>query len=131
MIADESPIDNFRKFDPVAPSGWTSYAFAQFVVTVAVGTKVLMMASSLSIPETAAIVFYLALSLTNIGGLLEGERWSLLLEFARLLSLAAAGITLLLTTGVSRLPVIMALAWLAVSALWLRNLAGRIEPGTR
>jgi sterol desaturase/sphingolipid hydroxylase (fatty acid hydroxylase superfamily) len=131
LIADQSPIDNFRKFDPVAPSGWTLYAFAQFVVTVAAGTKVLMIASSLNMTETAAIVFYLALSLTNIGGLLEGERWSLLLEFARILSLAAAGITLLLTTGVSRLPVVMALAWLAVSALWLRTLAGRMEPGTR
>ena len=49
-------------------------------MTVAVGTKVLMLASSLTVPETAAIVFYLALSLTNISGLLEGERWSLLLE---------------------------------------------------
>lgn len=126
-----SPIDNFQKFDPVAPAGWTLYAFMQFVVTVVVGTKVLMIASSLTMPETAAIVFYLALSLTTIGGLLEGERWTLLLEFARILSLAAAGITVLVTTGVSRVPVILALAWLLISALWLRNVAGRRAPEAR
>ena len=107
------------------------YAFTQFVVTVAVGTKVLMIVSSLTVPETAAIVFYLALSLTNIGGLLEGERWSLLLELARILSLSAAGITLLLTTGVSRAPVILALAWLVVSALWLRYVAAQPDSATR
>jgi alkylglycerol monooxygenase len=120
LIPDQSPIDNFRKFDPVVPAGWTLYAFAQFVVTLAAGVKVLTIASTLTMPETAAFVFYLALSLTNVGGLLEGEPWSLVLELARILSLATACITLLLTSGVPRLPVAAALAWLAVSAVWLR-----------
>ena len=94
-------------------------------MTVAVGTTVLTIASSLTMPETAAIVFYLALSLTTIGGFLEGERWTLVLELARIISLAAAGLTLLLTNGISRVPVILALVWLLASALWLRSVAGR------
>jgi alkylglycerol monooxygenase len=121
LIADQSPIDNFRKFDPVVPVSWTLYAFAQFVVTVAAGVGVLSIATRLTMTETAACVFYLALSLTNVGGLLEGEPWSLVLEFTRILSLSTACATLLLASGVDRLPVVAALGWFLISALWLRS----------
>ena len=120
LIADASPIDNFRKFDPVVPPAWTLYAVAQFALTVVAGTRVLTIAPSLTMPETGALVFYLALSLTNVGGLLEGESWSIPLEAARVLSLSVASLTLLLTSDVPRLPVVLALSWFVLSALWLR-----------
>jgi sterol desaturase/sphingolipid hydroxylase (fatty acid hydroxylase superfamily) len=128
LIPDQSPIDNFRKFDPRVPGSWTLYAFAQFVFTVAAGIGVLVIASALTVPQAAALVFYLALSLTNVGGLLEGERWSILLELARLLSLSAAGATLLLTSNVSRVPIVLALMWFLISALWLRRVAAQTNP---
>ena len=66
-------------------------------------------------------MFYIALSLTIVGGLLEGESWSPVLEFGRIFSLATAGVTLLLTGDAPRPAVVLALVWLAVSALWLRS----------
>jgi len=63
-------------------------------------------------------VFYLALSLTNIGALLEGESWGFVLEMARLVSLSAACVTLI-ATGLTSWSIWVALGWFALSASWL------------
>jgi hypothetical protein len=127
IVAPEVTVDNFRKFDPVVPRSVTWYAFVQFLVVLVAAVKTLALAGSLPLAQTGALVFYLALALTNIGGLLEGERWGFVLEQARLLSLVAATGTLLVVGSMPRLWVAMALVWFAGSAVWLWAIAGE-EP---
>jgi hypothetical protein len=118
-VAPEVTVDNFRKFDPVVPRAISWYAFVQFIVVLLAAVKTLALASSLPMAQTGALVFYLALALTNIGGLLEGERWGVVLEYARLLSLAAAAGTLLVVGTMPRLWVGAGLIWFVGSAGWL------------
>jgi alkylglycerol monooxygenase len=112
-------LDNFRKFDPVVPRAVGWYALAQFMAVLLVSVRLLALADALPMAQTAALVFYIALSLTNIGGLLEGERWAFLLEQARLGSLIVACGTLLVRGTLPRAGVVAALAWFVISAAWV------------
>ncbi len=116
--------DNQRKYDPVVDRGVTAYAFVQFVIVLAVSVRLLAIAESLPTAEAVGLTFYVVLALTNIGGLLEGERWGYLLELARLISLAAAATTVLVTGRVPAPWSGAALVLFVVSALWLRVVAG-------
>ena len=54
---------------------------------------VLRFAGALGPLELAATAFYIALSLSNLGSLLESARWVIVMEFARLAALiVAAGV---------------------------------------
>ena len=128
VVPPEVTVDNFRKFDPVVPRAVTQYAFVQFLVVLVAAVQTLTLAAGLPLSQTGALVFYLALALTNIGGLLEGERWGVVLEQARLLSLAAASATLLVLGSLPRLWVGWALLYFVGSALWLWSIAGSLLP---
>lgn len=117
--APEVAVDNFRKFDPPVSRGIAWYTFFQFVVVLLGSVKVLALANDLPMGQLAALVFYLALALTNIGGLLEGENWAPVLEQARLLSLAVASATLLISGAIPRGYSAAALGWFLLSAVWL------------
>jgi sterol desaturase/sphingolipid hydroxylase (fatty acid hydroxylase superfamily) len=123
VLAPDVTVDNFQKFDPVVPRAISWYAFVQFLVVLVAAVKTLALAGSLPLTQTGALVFYLALALTNIGGLLEGERWGFVLEQARLLSLVAATGTLLVVGSMPRVWVAIALVWFAGSAVWLWAIA--------
>jgi alkylglycerol monooxygenase len=122
VVPPEVTVDNFRKFDPVVSRGVTWYGFAHFVLVLLAAVKTLSLASTLPLSQVAALTFYLALSLTNIGGLLEGEGWAYVLELARLLSLSAAAATMLAQGSLGWVAGTLVLGWFALSALWLRSL---------
>ena len=131
IAAPEVTVDNFRKFDPVVPRAIAVYAFAQFLIVLVASVKTLALAGALPLTQMGALVFYLALALTCIGGLLEGERWAFVLEQARLLSLAAAAGTLFITGPLPRVWVGLAMVWFVGSAGWLWAIAGAEEPQRR
>ena len=118
-------VDNHRLYDPVVRPGVNWYAATQFVIVTVAAVKVLALASALPLAQTFALAFYLTLGLTTIGGLLEGERWGYVLEQARLISLAAAAGTLLVTGRVPAGWAGSALVLFVLSAIWLRAVAGR------
>jgi alkylglycerol monooxygenase len=128
IVPPEVTVDNYAKFDTVVPGAVNWYALAQFVVILAAAVKVLAMAGSLSWLENAALVFHLALGLTTIGGLLEGERWGALVEQARLASLLVAGVLLLGYTTAPWLPVAAACGWIVVSMGWVHAATRRPAP---
>jgi len=121
--------DNHRKFDPVVSSGITWYAFAQFVTVLVAAVQVLAIAGSLPMAEAFGLAFYIALALTNIGGLLEGEEWAYVLELGRLISLASASGWLVVTGAVSRGGAGAGLVFFVGSALWLRAVGEKRKGG--
>jgi sterol desaturase/sphingolipid hydroxylase (fatty acid hydroxylase superfamily) len=130
----EGPLftpDNASKFDPAVEGGVTWYAFAQFVITLVAAVEVLAIANAIPLPEAFALAFYVALALTNIGGLLEGERWAYVLEMARLVSLASASATLVVTRTVPLAWSVAALVLFVGSAVWLRAVGGNTKASAR
>jgi alkylglycerol monooxygenase len=122
IVPPEVTVDNIRKFDPPVAPGVSWYVFCQFVLVLLAAVKTLTLSATLPIGQTGALAFYIVLSLTNFGGLLEGEGWGYVLELARLLSLAAACLTLLVQGALPPIPVALVLGWFLVSAVWLRSL---------
>jgi sterol desaturase/sphingolipid hydroxylase (fatty acid hydroxylase superfamily) len=80
------PANPPPKFAPALPTGLGLYAFAQFVPVLAFSSWLLREkpgASPILVPGAVLI----ALSLVSLGGLLEGRRWALPAELARVLVL--------------------------------------------
>jgi sterol desaturase/sphingolipid hydroxylase (fatty acid hydroxylase superfamily) len=84
------------KFDTVVPLALSRYALVHFVLTVPPALWLLSVADRLPAVPLGAGAFYVALSLTNVGGVLEGRRWAFAAEQARLGALGAASTAWLL-----------------------------------
>jgi len=108
-----------KKFDPEVPPRVSVYATVQFVVVLLASVYILELSRSLALHENIALVFYVALALTNIGGLFEVESWALTLEAARLATLVAAAAGLALTLLAPLAPALAAAAFALGSLLWL------------
>ncbi len=80
---------SFMKFDPAVPTALARYAVFHFVLAVPAALWLLSTASTLTALSLVAAGFYVALSLTNVGGILEARRWAFASEQARL---AAIGV---------------------------------------
>jgi alkylglycerol monooxygenase len=117
--AAASPRAELHKFDPEVPRAVTVYATTQFVVVLVASIFILQISKTLALHENIALVFYVAVALTNIGGLFEVQPWVVALEAARLVTMAlAAG--LLAASGTAPLvPAIGAAAFAGASLLWL------------
>jgi len=85
----------FEKYDPPTPRPLLVYAVAQFLTVLVASVALLDHASSLPFGQTLAGVFYLALALGNLGGVIEGRAWSAVSELVRLAVLGVAAGTLL------------------------------------
>ncbi len=111
--------ETYAKFDPPVPRALTWYALAQFVIVLIASVALLGAASELPVRHVVAGGFYVAVALAGIGGVLERQRWALLLEEARLVTLLAA-VVLLAWVGMLA-PVFLLAAVLvgAGSAAWL------------
>jgi sterol desaturase/sphingolipid hydroxylase (fatty acid hydroxylase superfamily) len=124
----------FPKFDPPVRRGVRRYAFVQFVVVLVATVKVLELAAILPMHQTAALAFYVILSITNIGGLLEDRAWAYPMELARQTTLAVAAASL---GAIQLVPVTAAVAggvFCLVSAVWIERErrepeAQTLEPG--
>jgi sterol desaturase/sphingolipid hydroxylase (fatty acid hydroxylase superfamily) len=84
------------KFDTVVAPALSRYALAHFALTIPPALWLLTAADRLPALQLGAGAFYVALSLTNVGGVLEGRRWAFAAEQARLGALGAASIAWLL-----------------------------------
>lgn len=112
------------KFDPPVASTVRRYALVQFVVVLLATVKVLELAAVLPTHQTAALAFYVVLSITNIGGLLEGRGWAYAMELARQVTLA---MTMVALAGLDLVPALwaaVAFGFFGASAGWVMRLRG-------
>jgi alkylglycerol monooxygenase len=93
-IPEVSPA-TFEKYDPEPSSAVKWYALVQFVAALLGTLAALKAAESLPAWQLAVVVFYVALSLSNLGSLLENASWVRAMEVARLVTLIAAASILL------------------------------------
>lgn len=82
-------IAQFHKYDPPLPRGLASYGLAQFALLFLLGVHFLAIEPQLGKPATAAYAGFVVGSLWLLGGLLEGQRRFVGLEYARLALLGA------------------------------------------
>jgi sterol desaturase/sphingolipid hydroxylase (fatty acid hydroxylase superfamily) len=110
----------FLKFDPEIPRAVAAYALAQFIVVLLASVQLLAASATLPIHQTAAAGFYVAISLTNIGGVFERSRWAYTLELARLTTLLVicAGLAVLSAISAVLLGAIAAFAVASLAWLW-------------
>ena len=80
------------KFDTAVPSALSRYALVHFALAIPPALWLLTAADRLPALQLGAGAFYVALALTNVGGVLEGRRWAFAAEQARLGALGAASI---------------------------------------
>ncbi|MEZ4586321.1 MAG: sterol desaturase family protein [Gemmatimonadales bacterium] len=85
----------FEKYDPPTPRPLLVYAAVQFLTVLVASVALLDHAASLPLGQTLAGVFYLALSLGNLGGVIERRAWAAVSELVRLAVLAVAAAVLL------------------------------------
>jgi sterol desaturase/sphingolipid hydroxylase (fatty acid hydroxylase superfamily) len=120
--------DTFAKYDPAVPPVLRWYALAQFALVVPAALWLLARANTLPPVQLGAGIFYLALTLTNVGGVLEARRWARVSEAARLVALGGAGAALWVTGAGGVGPLLLALS-LGSLAL-LRGQAGHFTVGS-
>ena len=81
------------KYDPIAPPGLRAYVLAQLALAVVVTVALMFLQEAAPLPLRAAGVALVLLTLATNAGLLEGRRWALPTEVARV-ALVAAGLLL-------------------------------------
>jgi sterol desaturase/sphingolipid hydroxylase (fatty acid hydroxylase superfamily) len=121
----------FRKYDPLVPVPVRRYALVQFLAVVLATMVVLRFIPALTWFQVGVLVFYLTVSLSNLGSLLEGQRWVYPVELARLVTLVAVAGVLL---GLGRFePVAVGAVGLAglLSIAWLVQLRKLVRPATQ
>ena len=89
-------VESFAKYEPPVPRALKAYGLAQFIVVLGAAIALLRMTGSLSHLELLAAGFYIALSLGNIGGVLEARSWTGISETVRLGVLGGAAVIALL-----------------------------------
>lgn len=119
----------FEKFDPVVPGGLKAYGFAQFAAALVGAIALLNASGSLPATQTLAGGFYLVLTLSNVGGILEGRAWAAISELVRLGVLTAA-CAVLLAAGRGNPAVLgAALAFGLASSAWILGLRPAFPTG--
>jgi len=114
--------ESFRKFEPEVPGPLRVYALVQFLVVLAGAVALLDAAGRLPLTSTLVGGFWVALSLANIGGVLEARSWAGLSELMRLVALGGAAALLLLTGGGPAWLLAAGLALAGGSAIWVLHL---------
>jgi sterol desaturase/sphingolipid hydroxylase (fatty acid hydroxylase superfamily) len=120
--------ESFVKFEPQVPGWLRLYALVQFVVVLVGSVALLEAAGSLRAGHLMAGVFYIAVSLVNIGGVLEARSWASVSEVARLTVLGGAAALLWWQgTGPAWL-LAAAMVFAAASVVWVVVLRPRFGP---
>jgi hypothetical protein len=118
----------FRKYDPFVPVPSRRYAVVQFALVVLAAMAVLRFASALSWFQVGVLVFYLTVTLSNLGSLLEGRPWVYSVELARLLTLVAVA-GALLALGRFTPSVLLAIGTFGLASLaWFVRLRPLVRP---
>ena len=114
--------ETFQKYEPEVPRPLVRYAVVQFVVVLLASVAFLRAAGGLPGATLVAGMFYVLLSLGNIGGILESRAWAAPSETARLLILGgAAGFLFLSGSGPVWL-LSVSVIFAAVSLAWVSRL---------
>ena len=119
VVPPEVTASTRPKFDPPVAPSVRRYAFVQFLVVLLATVKVLELAATLPSHQTAALAFYVVLSITNIGGLLEGRGWAHPMELARQVTLAMTAIALAVLEVIPDGMATMAFVFFSASAVWV------------
>jgi hypothetical protein len=109
----------FEKFDPVVPRSLKVYGMTQFVAALAGSIALLQAAADLPISQTLAGVFYVIVTLGNVGAVFEGRAWAASSELARLGTLALACVVLAATGRGGSVILLAAAAFAMLSAVWI------------
>jgi sterol desaturase/sphingolipid hydroxylase (fatty acid hydroxylase superfamily) len=118
----EVAVATFEKYDPPLPRAIAWYALLQFTIVLVVAIRILAAAGTLPAPELVGLTFFVMLSLVNIAGLMERQRWALAMEAARLVAVAGAAAALS-AIGTATPAMAAALSALAAgSGVWLIRL---------
>jgi sterol desaturase/sphingolipid hydroxylase (fatty acid hydroxylase superfamily) len=118
----------FRKYDPFVPAPVRRYAVAQFGLAVVGALATLRFAAELTWFQTGVLVFYLTVSLSNLGSLLEARRWVYSMELARLATLVGVSVLLYLMGRFDPLPVAAAALVGLGSLAWFIRLRPLVRP---
>lgn len=117
MVIPPVSRETFAPFDSQIPPALNQYALAHFALVLPAALWILSRASSMPTMHIAAAAFYVVLTLTNIGGILEARRWAFASEQARVATAGVAGVAFVWTGTAPRQGV--GLAVLAVASLAL------------
>lgn len=120
--------ETFVKFEPEVPGRLQLYALVQFVVVLLGSIALLEAAGSLRAGHLMAGIFYIALSLVNIGGVLEARSWASVSEVARLTVLGGAAALLWWQGTESGWILAGAMAFAVASVAWVVILRPRFGP---
>ena len=112
-----------RKFDPRVALGLSAYALLQFVVVLVFSSVLLFNQNRWSGIVLAAGTAAILWSLMGLGALLEGRRWALVAEVARVAVLAPSSAALLAQSGRPSWAALAAVLGVACGAwlLWYRS----------
>lgn len=120
-------VETFQKYEPPVPAALKAYALVQFV-TVLIGSLALLRAAKgLPLPELLAGGFYIALSLGNIGGVLEARSWAGVSEAVRLVVLGGVAVGLWTNGGGPPWLLAATVSFAAASLGWLIWLRPRLR----
>lgn len=122
--------DAHPPFDPPVPGVLLWYAVAQFVTALLAAFWLLGAAAALPPLHVLAGGFYIAVALAGIGGVLERQRWALLLEEARLMTLLGAAAVLSWSGAWPGVALLLAAAAAAGSAIWLWRARDQLDAAT-
>lgn len=119
IVAPEVTHASRHDYDPEVAPPVARYAFAQFLVILVAAVQILKVAPALPWEQAAVLVFYVVLSLSNLGLMLEGREWVFVPELARHIVLGGAAVALAaigtVTVGAgaaAALVCIVGIAWL-------------------
>ena len=111
--------ETFRKYEPEVPRALQRYAVVHFLVVLVASVMFLRAAGGLPGTTLLAGLFYVLLSLGNIGGILEARAWAAPSETARLLILGGAAGVLLATGSGPAWLLALAVVFAVVSLGWV------------
>lgn len=122
----------FPKYEPPVSGELKAYGLIQFVIVLAGSLALLRWASTLSLAQLLAGLFYVTLSLGNIGGLLEARSWAGVSEVVRLVVLGGATLGLAASGQGSAWLLLTGSLFSTLSLLWVLRLRPQLtDPDPR
>ena len=115
--------ETFAPFDPHVPRALSWYALLHFALVIPAALWFLSRADSLPAGQLLAGAFYIAVSLTNVGGILEARRWAFASEQARLGALTLAGVMLAVRDAPTYGALVALICTISLGWLWASRAA--------
>ena len=119
IVAPEVTRAAARQYDPEVSRPVMFYAFVQFMVALVASLAVSGIAPKLPVPQVAALAFYVVLTLSHLGVLLEGRDWVVVPETARHVVLGVVALVAGGMGAISAAAAALAVAFCVASVAWL------------